>query len=124
MQFDLDIRSGNKELFLHLRLLILSFDEVKEKKNAKQTSYYDTYSAVCFLRVREGRVRLSFANGARMNEQFKGLSGGSKIVRFLEFSSIEDVDEARVQLMIEESLLLNIEKDALKSLRKNANTTL
>lgn len=119
MQYDLDICSDQAELFLHLRSVILSFEAIKEKKNAKLTSYYDSYSTVCMLRVRKGKVRLSFANGARMYEQFKELLGNSRIVRFVEFSSIEDVDEKRINALLEESLLLNIEKAAIKELRKN-----
>ena len=119
MQFDLDIRSEHSRLFLHLRNILLSFNTLKEKKNAKQTSYYDQYSAICFLRVRKEKVRLSFANGARMNEQYKELSGDSEIVRFVEFSSVVDIDEARIKSMIKESILLNIEKDALRSLKKD-----
>ncbi|MEN8147633.1 MAG: DUF1801 domain-containing protein [Campylobacterota bacterium] len=119
MQFDLDIRSEQSGLFLHLRDMILSFDTLKEKKNAKQTSYYDQYSAICFLRVRKEKVRLSFANGGRLNKQFKELTGDSKIVRFMEFSSVADVDNKRVKAMIEESLLLNIEKAAIKDLRNS-----
>jgi len=123
MQYDSDIRSDHKELFLHLRSVILSFDAIREKKNAKQTSYYDEHAAVCFLRVREERVRLSFANGAKMKERFCALLGDAKIVRYIEFSTIDDVDSEFIKEMIEESLLLNIEKAALRELRKNAAAT-
>lgn len=54
-----------------------------------------------------------------MNEQFKELQGDSKIVRFVEFALVDDVDDAQIKKMIEESLLLNIEKAAIRELRKN-----
>jgi hypothetical protein len=60
MQYDLDALSAQAELFLHLRSIILSFHQIKEKRNAKQTSYYDTYSAICFLRVRHGQSTSEF----------------------------------------------------------------
>ncbi len=119
MQYDLDIRSEHAVLFLHLRSVILSFEQIKEKKNPKQTSYYDSYSTVCMLRVRKGKVRLSFANGARMHEQFKELLGDSRIIRFVEFSSIEDVDVETIKAMIKESLILNLEKYELRMLKKS-----
>ncbi len=124
MQFDLDIRSDHSELFLHLRSIILSFHEIKEKKNAKQTSYYDEYSAICFLRVRQGKVRLSFANGASLKKQFQTLLGESKIVRYLEFTTINDVDKVLIKEMINESLLLNIEKKAVREMKKEAKKRL
>ncbi len=118
MQFEIDIQTDHKNLFLHLRSLILAFACITEKRNAKQTSYYDNYSAVCFLRVRRNRVRLTFANGAKMSEQFIALLGTAKIVRYLEFTAIEDVNEEEIIKMIEESLLLNIEKAAMRTLRQ------
>ncbi len=124
MQFDLDICSDHSELFLHLRSIILSCTAIKEKKNAKQTSYYDEYSAVCFLRVRQGKVRLSFANGASLKKQFQTLLGESKIVRYLEFTTINDVDKVLIKEMINESLLLNIEKKAVREMKKEAKKRL
>ena len=119
MQYDLDIRSDQSTLFLQLRSVILSFDTIREKKNPKQTTYYDTLSTVCMLRVRKGKVRLSFANVAKMKERFSELLGDAKIVRYIEFSTLDDVDSGQIKEMIEESLLLNIEKAAIRELRKN-----
>ncbi len=118
MQYDLDIASPQAELFLHLRSVILSFPQIKEKRNAKQTSYYDAYGALCFLRVRQGKVRLSFANGATLYKEFSNLLGSAKIVRYLEFGTLRDVDDLLIKKLIDESLLLNMEKDALRDLRK------
>ncbi len=120
MQFDLDIESDQNRLFKHLRSIILSFETIKEKKNPKQTTYYDSRSAVCMLRVRQGKVRLSFANGSSLCREFHELQGSAKIVRYLEFEAVEDVDVARIKEMLEESMLLNIEKEAVRELRKSA----
>ncbi|MDA3947185.1 MAG: hypothetical protein PF439_10960 [Helicobacteraceae bacterium] len=65
-----------------------------------------------------GKVRLSFANGAALHKQFSTLLGGAKIVRYLEFSTLRDIDDLFVKRLIDESLLLNMEKDALNDLRK------
>lgn len=123
MQYDLDICSDQAELFLHLRSCILSFKAIKEKKNAKQTSYYDSHGVICFLRVRKGKVRLSFANGTRMSSAFAELLGDSKIVRYIEFLTISEVNDKRIEEIIAESLLLNIEKAAIKELRNSTRPT-
>ena len=120
MQYDLDIRSEQAELFLHIRNIVLSFEGINELKNPKQTSYRDSLSTVCMLRVRKGTVRLSFANGARMNKRYPELRGEAKIVRYIEFTSTKVVDEKLLRAMIKESLFLNIEKEAIKELRKTS----
>ena len=122
MQFDKDIISEQAELFKYLREQILSHKMIKEIKNAKQTTYNDNYSSVCMLRVRKGIVRLSFANGARLQQQYSELVGDSKKVRYLDFHTIKEVDKTSLKAMIEESLLLNMEKYELKRLRCNAKT--
>ena len=124
LQFDLDAHSDHAALFLKLREIILSYSEINEIKNAKQTTYKDSYSTVCMLRVRQNVVRISFTNGTRLQKQFPELRGDSKIVRYVEFQSIEELDEITIKAMIEESLLLNMEKYELKRLKCNAKYSL
>ena len=118
MQFDLDIHSPQAELFYYLRSIILSFDHIYEVKNAKQTSYKDRYSTVCMMRVRQNSVRISFANGATMAQQFSSLQGSAKIVRYVEFGSVKEINEPVLKEMLSESLLLNMEKFERASLKR------
>ena len=117
MQFDLDISSPQAACFVALRELILSYAEIHESKTAKQTTYKDSYSSVCMLRVRQEKVRLTFANGAKMQEKFEMLLGSAKIVRYLEYHDIQEIDSTLLHAMIEESLLINMEKHELQRLR-------
>ena len=100
-----------------LRELILSYSEIHEFKTAKQTTYKDSYSSVCMLRVRQEKVRLTFANGAKMQERFEMLLGSAKIVRYLEYHDAQEIDSALLHAMLEESLLINMEKHELQRLR-------
>ena len=120
MQYDLDTHSEQAELFLYLRAIILTFETINEVKNAKQTTYKDRYSAVCMLRVRKGVVRLSFGNGTKMQTMFSELLGEAKFVRYLEFEAIENVQKERIEAMVQESQLINMEKYELQKLRCNA----
>ena len=122
-QYDLDLRCEQADLFLRLRTIILSFDTIIEIKNAKQTSYKDGYSTVCMMRVRKGVVRLSFANGAKMQAMFPELLGEAKIVRYLEFNVVDEVQKERIEAIIQESQLINMEKYELQKLRCNALKT-
>ena len=117
MQFDLDISSPQAACFMALRELILSYSEIHEFKTAKQTTYKDSYSSVCMLRVRQEKVRLTFANGAKMQERFEMLLGSAKIVRYLEYHDTQEIDSTLLHAMIEESLLINMEKHELQRLR-------
>jgi len=40
MQFDKDMQGKFSDIFLELQRIILSFEDIKELKNAKQTSYH------------------------------------------------------------------------------------
>ena len=116
MQFDVDINSKFADLFLKVRETLLSFEEIRELKNAKQTSYYDEYSSICFMRTRPKGLTIAFGNGAKLNELFPILEGSQKIVRHLYVASIDEFDEGLMRRLIEESLILNIEKDAIKAM--------
>lgn len=118
MQFDLDISSPQAACFMALREIILSYTEIHEYKTAKQTTYKDSYSSVCMLRVRQNSVRLTFANGAKMREQFDMLLGSAKIVRYLEYHDIQDIDQLLLKQLIEESLIINMEKHELRLLKR------
>jgi len=124
MQFDLDTHSEQAELFLALRSLILNYSEITEIKNAKQTSYRDSYSTVCMMRVRKTKVHLSFANGAKMQELFPELLGDGKIVRYLEFNTVDEIQIERLEAILKESLFINMEKYELRKLRCDALKTL
>jgi len=41
MQYDLDIKSEFADIFKAIRKILLSYPQIKEIKNAKQTSYAD-----------------------------------------------------------------------------------
>ena len=118
MQFDEDLNSKHADMFLKLREIVLSFDDIYEKKNAKQTSYYDAYSSICFIRLKKNTLVFALANGARLSEKFSQIVGEQKIVRHIYFKNKDEIDEALVKAIIEESLILNIEKDAIKEMKK------
>ena len=118
MQFDHDLQSPYADLFLRLRNLFLSFDEIHEIKNANQTSYKDTIGyAIVLMRVREEGLRLTFAQGAKLQSQYPFLRGEGKVVRYLLLQNEEEVDEEVLKEMIEESLVLTLEHKEMRTLR-------
>ena len=118
MQFDKDINGKYAEIFLKLREILLSFPEIKETKNAKQTSYRDNYAIVAMIRDRGDRFVMSLGKGVALLKKYPFLQGDGKIVRHLYFTNMADVDEALIREIIEETLILNMEAYELKRLRK------
>lgn len=117
MQFDKDINSKFAKPFLKIRTIFLSYKEIREQKNAKQTSYYGEYSSICFMRANDKRVTLAFAQGYKLQEKYPFLKGDGKIVRHLYFAKESDIDEKILREMIEESIILTLEAYELKMLK-------
>ena len=122
MQFDIDKKGQQAEIFLKLREIVLSFKGVREQKNAKQTAYYDRYSAICFLRGGDEKFTLSLAKGSALLKQYPFLKGDGKVARHIYYHDIKDVDEALVREIIQETMILNMEAYEIKKLRCNNKT--
>ena len=119
MQFDKDIAGKFSELFLKLRSIILSFEEMSELKNAHQTSYRDGYGRViCILRTDEEKLTWVLGQGAKLEDKYPFLEGNGKIVRHLYFKKLDEINEDLIREILEESFILNIEAVELKKLRK------
>jgi hypothetical protein len=119
MQFDSDIQGEFSALFLEFRALFLSFDEMHEVKNAKQTSYKDRYGrAVCLMRTNDKYLRVIFAQGVNLEKLYPFLLGEGKIVRHLTFSSLSELKQYPLKEMIQESLILNMEAVELNKMKK------
>ena len=116
VQFDIDMRGEYQELFKALRELILSYLQISELKNAKQTSYSDEFGAVVMLRGSKNGFILSFGRGAKLASKFPQLSGNGKVVRQLIAKDINSLNLKLVKELLEESFILGLEQQALKEL--------
>ena len=119
MQFDIDMRSEYQDIFKKLRELILSYPQMRELKNAKQTSYSDEFGVVIMLRGSKNGFVLSFGRGAKLATKFPQLSGNGKVVRQLIIKDKSNLDLEVVKKLLEESFILGIEHKALQELAKN-----
>jgi hypothetical protein len=120
MQFDIDMQGEFREIFLKLRDIILPFDGIREKKNEKQTAYYDEFSAVCFLRPHNDKKRytISLAKGDKLLKTYPFLQGDGKIAKHLYFDKVDGIDEQLIRDIIQETMVLNMEAYELKKLKK------
>ncbi len=114
-QFDIDCNSRHAKNFKIIRNILLSFDEIREVKNANQTSYKDRLGVVIMMRTKGEHLVLAFGKGYLLQEKFPQLKGSGKVVRHLYFRENDTIDTELIKAMIEESLILNIEQYELKS---------
>ena len=121
-QYDIDNQGEFSTLFKAIRKIILSYPQVTEVKNAKQTSYADAYGMVVMIRSKQDKFVVAFGKGAKLQEKYPMLQSNGKIVRHLYYKSIEDLDEGLLREILEESFILNMEAYEMKALRYGCNS--
>ena len=121
MQYNIDIHGEFSVIFKKIRAILLSYTQIKEIKNAKQTSYHDEYGVIVMMRTKGDVFVVAFGKGAKLQEQYPMLQGSGKIVRHLYFKHLEEVDEKLLRQMLEESFILGMEAYELKKLKEGLN---
>jgi len=116
-QYDLELTGQHADIFKGIRKILLSYPQLKELKNAKQTSYSDEYGVIVMMRSRGNAFVVAFGKGHKLQERYPMLQGSGKIVRHLYFKSVDEVDESLLREMIEESFILGMEAFELKQLK-------
>ena len=117
MQYDIDKQGEFAELFKAIRHILLSYPHIKELKNAHQTSYSDEYGVIAMIRPKDDKYVVALGKGAKLQELYPMLEGSGKIVRHLYYKNIEDLDEALLRELLEESFILSMEAYELKSIK-------
>ncbi len=107
MQFDTDISSPHKALFLSIRKLALSFDGVEETKKERITTYSYNGSGLCHIRTMPNGVDIGFLKGAIIDDRYALLHGDTKRMRVL---SLENMKEKELKYYINEAIKLNRNK--------------
>lgn len=120
MQYDTDTRCPLAEHFKDVRKILLSYSEIKELRNPKQTSYSDTHGVIIMMRTKGEQLVLAFGKGHKLQERFPQLQGDGKVVRHLYFKAGDTLDESLLREMIEESIILGLEVYEMKKLKCNS----
>lgn len=104
MQFDKDMDSPHKELFLSVRKLALSFKHVEEAKKDRITTYSHNGSGLCHIRTMPHGVDIGFLKGAFIDDKYGLLHGETKRMRVL---SLEKMLKKEVEFYFNEAIKLN-----------------
>ena len=105
MQFDTDLQSIHKDLFLQVRELLLSNDNVVETKKERITTYSYNKKGLYHLRTMSYGVDIGFLKGVQLTDHLGLLIGNRKTVRVLPLKSFNPVI---IEHFINETFQLNM----------------
>jgi len=83
IQFDKDLKSEFKDLFLSARELLLSYQGIVETKKERITTYSNEKGGICHMRTVPYGVDFGFLKGAKMQDDLGLLTGKGKAIRVL-----------------------------------------
>jgi hypothetical protein len=104
MQYDLDLKSENKALFLSARKLLMSFEGIAELKKERITTYSNDKSGICHMRTMPHGIDIGFLKGVQMEDKYKRLTGTGKVMRILPLSSF---DKTIVTYYVKQAIQIN-----------------
>lgn len=107
MQFDKDLASPHKALFLAARALLLSFEGIIETKKERITTYGNKKGGICHMRTMLYGIDFGFLKGAKMEDKLGLLTGKGKAIRVL---PQKELNEAAIRYYIEQAIELNAKK--------------
>ncbi len=91
MQYDIDIKSVYKNLFLDVRNLVLLNPNITETKKERITTYADKNGSICHLRTTSKGVDIGFLKGIHLEDRPSLLHGKGKLVRVLSLKGYHEV---------------------------------
>ncbi len=104
MQFEKDLESKYKKLFLEARELLLSYDGIEETKKTRITTYSKKNRGICHMRTMPYGVDFGFLKGAKMEDKHNLLTGSGKAIRVLQQK--EYLDTEIIKYYIEQAIEL------------------
>ncbi|MCG8326614.1 MAG: DUF1801 domain-containing protein [Chitinophagales bacterium] len=107
MQYDKDLQSEHKELFLQARALLLSFEGIVETKKERITTYSNEKGGICHLRTMPHGIDFGFLKGAKMEDGLGLLTGNGKAIRVL---PQKELNKEAVEYYLEQAIAINSKK--------------
>lgn len=108
MQFDKDMQSEHKELFLKAREILLSYEGIKETKKERITTYSNHKGGICHMRTMPYGVDFGFLKGAKMEDKKGILTGTGKAIRIL--PQKDKLNETIIRYFIDQAIQINANK--------------
>jgi hypothetical protein len=90
-----------------LRVIILQTAWHIEESMKYGLPYYSYHGRLCFLNLRGGTVSLGLCKGAFLANRQGLLEGAGKEVRHVRIKNLAGIDQAALQVLLQEAVLLN-----------------
>jgi len=107
MQYDKDLESEHKDLFLQAREFLLSFDGIIETKKERITTYSNDKGGICHMRTMPYGIDFGFLKGAKMEDELGLLTGNGKAIRVLQQKTL---NKKSVEYYIKQAIAINSKK--------------
>ncbi len=108
MQFEKDIQSPFKDLFIQAREILLSYEGIIETKKERITTYSNGKGGICHMRTMPYGVDFGFLKGAKMEDKFGLLTGKGKAIRVL--AQKGELNEEIIKYFINQAIEINSNK--------------
>jgi len=107
MQFEKDLQSEFKDLFLQARELLLSYEGIFETKKNRITTYSNNKGGICHMRTMPYGIDFGFLKGAKMEDELGLLTGKGKAIRVL---PQKELDREAIEYYLKQALEINSKK--------------
>ena len=111
MQYNIDVQSIYKNLFLDVRNLLLSNPSITETKKERITTYSDKNGGICHLRTTSKGVDIGFLKGILLEDKLSLLHGKGKLVRV---ASLKGYHEIVLLYYIQQAIEINNKKKLIQ----------
>lgn len=108
MQFDKDLESEFKSMFLKAREILLSHAGIIETKKERITTYSNGKGGICHMRTMSYGVDFGFLKGAKMEDKYGTLTGKGKAIRVLPQKG--ELNEEQIKYFIKQAIEINANK--------------
>lgn len=108
MQYNKDLKSEHKILFLNAREYLLSFEGIIETKKERITTYSNKNGGICHLRTMPYGVDFGFLKGVKMKDELGLLTGKGKVIRVL---PLKVMDKIIIEYYVNQAIGLNIKNE-------------
>ena len=107
MQYDKDLESQHRDLFLQAREFLLSFPGIIETKKERITTYSNKKGGICHMRTMPYGIDFGFLKGAKMVDDLGLLTGKGKAIRVL---PQKELDKKAVAYYLKQAIEINSKK--------------
>jgi len=108
MQFNKDLKSEFKDLFLKAREIILSYEGIVETKKERITTYSNEKGGICHMRTMPYGIDFGFLKGAKMEDKYGLLTGKGKAIRVLPQKATLEVET--IKYYMKQAIEINAKK--------------